>query len=213
MKNIIFTLILTILLTLTPAYASDNNLNSVILEGTGKGYNVILRTDKVANVKKSIQPDGTLILSLKNTAASENIDTRYLNTTNVNHLTVENVGGNDVKIYIQAKDIYKANIIFDTPASSPVVVGDKLSKKTIGWSFFTFLLICVVLGSLKQAEEEESLLASKKDMTEREIKMYKAYKMEIMNAAKIDYKLKKQYLKRNSAHADTIRNMQKAVYK
>lgn len=213
MKNIIFTLILTILLSVTPAIAADNNLNAVILEGTDKGYNITLRADKVASLKKSVQSDGTLVLNLKNTTTSESLDTRYVNTTNIDNLIVEAIGNNDVKIHIKAKDIGKANIIFDTPASSPVVVGDKLSRKTIGWSVFTFLLICFILGSLKQAEEEETLLADKKDMTEREIKMYKAYKMEILNSAKIDYKLNKQYLKRNSAHADTIRNLQKASYR
>lgn len=210
MKNKIFTLILTLILIVTPAFAADNILNSVLLEGTGNSYNIYLRTDKVTNVKKSIQADGSLLIDLKNTTIAENVNTKYMNTPDVNSIVIENAGGNEVKILVKAKNIENVDIIFDTPASSPVVVKDRVSNKTIGWSVFAFLMICVVLGSLRKTEEEEDFTAMKKDLAEREIKMYKEYKMEILNSAKIDYKLKQQYLKRNGIqHADTIRTLQK----
>lgn len=90
MKKILLNLILTVTLLTSTAFASDNSLSAVILEGTPGGYNVILRTDKVTAVKKSIQPDGALLLDLKNISTAINLDTKYINTRNVNNMVVEN---------------------------------------------------------------------------------------------------------------------------
>ena len=208
MKNLILTLMFSMIFSILPACATDNNLNSVVLEGTEAGYNVILRADKVTKLKKTVTDENTLIIDLKNTTTSDSVDTRYINTKDVNNVVVE-AKNNEVKIYIQAKNINNSNIIFDTPASAPVVVGDSLSKKAMGWTAFAFVLLCLILSSFKKSNEEEDVSALKEDLKDREIRLYKNYKMEVLNAAKIDYRLKQQYLKRNGAHAETIRHLQK----
>lgn len=213
MKRTIFNLILTIIMLSSTAFASDNSLNAVFLEGTDSGYNVILRTDRVTNIKKTVQADGTLLLDLKNISTSENLDTRYINTKNVNNMVVENAGENSVKIYIQAEDIEKADIIFDTPAAPPIVVSDGLTKKEIGWIAVIFLAVLAISGSFKRTVEIEEKIALKKDMTEREIKLYKEFKSDILTSAKIDYRLKQHIAEKGMSNtikrADTIRNLQK----
>lgn len=213
MKKILLNLILTVTLLTSTAFASDNSLSAVILEGTPGGYNVILRTDKVTTVKKSIQPDGALLLDLKNISTAINLDTKYINTRNVNNMVVENAGNNEVKIYIQAQNIEKADIIFDTPASAPVIVSDGLSKKQIGWIGAAFLLTCLMAGSFKKSVEKDEKLTLKNDLTEREIRMYRELKSDILVSAKIDSRLKEQRAMRNMANAEnraaTIRTLQK----
>lgn len=213
MKRTIFNLILTFIMLSSTAFASDNSLNAVLLEGTDTGYNVILRTDRVTNLKKTIQADGTLLLDLKNISTSESIDTRYINTKDVNNLVVENSGENAVKIYIQAKDIEKADIIFDTPAAPPIVVTDGLTKKEIGWIAAIFFAALAILGSFKKTVEIDEKIALKNDMTEREIKLYKEFKSDILTSAKIDYRLRQHMAEKDMTNtikrADTIRNLQK----
>ncbi len=213
MKKLILNLILTITMLTSVAYASDNSLNAVIVEGTPSGYNIILRSDKVANVKKVVQQDGTLLLDLKNISTAVNLDTRYVNANNINNMVVENVGNNEVKIYIQAKNIGKADIIFDTPATPPVVVGDGLSKKDAGWIATAFLLICLFAGSFRRSVEKDDKALLRKALAEREIKMYKDMKSDIMTSARIDDKLRRQVASRNATNsnrsAQTIRSLQK----
>ena len=100
MRKIFLNLIVIVMMLTSVVYASDNSLNSILLEGTDNGYNIILRTDKVAQVKKTIQPDGALLIDIKNISSPVNLDTRYVNVKNVNNMVVENSGNNDVKIYI-----------------------------------------------------------------------------------------------------------------
>ena len=213
MKKIFLNLIFTLIMLSSAALAADNSLHAVILEGTDNGYNVILRTDKVSGVKKTVQADGTLLIDVKNTSTSVNMDTKYINTRDVNNVIVENAGGNEVKIYVQGKNADKADIIFDTPASAPVVVSDGISKKQITWIAAAFLMICIMSGSFKKSVEKDEKVTLRNDLTEREIKMYKDLKSDIMTSAMIDSKLRRQCAERNMSaavrKAETIRALQK----
>ena len=213
MKKIFLNLIFTLIMLSSAALAADNSLHAVILEGTDNGYNVILRTDKVSGVKKTVQADGTLLIDVKNTSTSVNMDTKYINTRDVNNVIVENAGGNEVKIYVQGKNADKADIIFDTPASAPVVVSDGISKKQITWIAAAFLMICIMSGSFKKSVEKDEKVTLRNDLTEREIKMYKDLKSDIMTSAMIDSKLRRQRAERNMSAAvrkvETIRALQK----
>ena len=101
MKKLLINIVLLVTLITSAAYASDNSLNSVIIEGTSSGaYNIILRSDRVANIKKTVQEDGTLLLELKNISTSLNMDTKYINTNTIDNVVVENTPNNGVNIYI-----------------------------------------------------------------------------------------------------------------
>lgn len=212
MRKIFLSILMTIMMLVTTAYASDNNLNAILLEGTESGYNIILRTDKVAQVKKAIQSDGTLLIDIKNISSPVNIDTRYVNIKNVNNVVVENVGGNDVKIYIQAEGIEKSDIIFETPAAPPYVVSDSVSKKQAGWTIAAFVFMLVLAGSFKKSVAKDEKLSLQKDLTEREIKLYREMKSNIMTSAKIDSRLRQYRASKNVSspikRAGTIRGLQ-----
>ncbi len=218
MKKLLINFVLLVTLITSAAYASDNSLNSVIIEGTSSGaYNIILRSDRVANIKKTVQEDGTLLLELKNISTSLNMDTKYINTNTIDNVVVENTPNNGVNIYIQAPDAEKADIIFDTPASPPVVVSEGITKKHISWIAAAFLIICLTTGSFKKSVENDAKETFKNDLTEREIKFYKEYKSDIITSAKIDNKIKERLAKARianlSKHAKTIRNLQKMSMK
>ena len=127
--------------------------------------------------------------------------------------------GNSLKAYAskftqpQGKNADKADIIFDTPASAPVVVSDGISKKQITWIAAAFLMICIMSGSFKKSVEKDEKVTLRNDLTEREIKMYKDLKSDIMTSAMIDSKLRRQRAERNMSaavrKAETIRALQK----
>ena len=157
MKKLFVNLILIITMLASTAFASDNSLNSIIIEGVSPdSYNVVLRTDRVANIKKSVPADGTLLLELKNITTSLNLDTKYINAGNIDNVIVENTSNNGVNIYIQGIDAVGTDVIFDTPAAPPVVVSDGISKKQIGWIAAAFILICAAAGSFRKSAEKDA---------------------------------------------------------
>ena len=216
MKKILLSLTLLLTILTTSAFAFENILNAVVVEGTPSGNNLILRTDTATAIKKTILSDETLEVDIKNIAASMSMDTKYINPNGINNVTIENIGNNEVKIFVQGENADRTSIIFDTPASAPIVVSDGLSKKQIGWIATVFILTCILAGSFKHSVEKDERVSIKNDLTEREIKLYKELKSDIIASAKIDNMIKQRITKRinNSVkRADTIRAMQKMALK
>lgn len=215
MKKLI--LIITVfLVTMTAAFAGDNFLNTVILEGAENGYNVILRSDSIASVKKIAEGENRLTLDIKGITSAGNLSTLYRNTSNANSVIVENSGSNSVKIHINAKNAVHSNIIFDTPASSPVVVSDTLSRNTLLWSILAFVALSSIFFMTKNIKDDphaDIAEALQKNMRDREIEMYKNYRKELLTIPSIDYKVKNPRVKEAIRRADTIRHLQRVVNK
>lgn len=210
-------LIITIfLVTAISAFASDNFLNTVVLEETDNGYNVILRSDNIASVKRTVDGTGKLTLDIKGVSAGNNLTTMYKNTSNANSVIVEDSGANSVRVHINGENVANANVIFDTPASSPVVVTDSISKNTILWSIAAFIALSSIFLMSKNIKDDphaDIVDAIQKNMRDREIEMYKNYRKELLTIPSIDYKIRNPRVKEAIRRADTIRHLQRVVNK
>ena len=91
-KLLIF--IAVFILSISGALASDNLLNTVILEGTESGYNIVLRSDSIAGVRRIISSDDKLTLDIKGLSSSNNLSTIYKNTSDAKNVIVENIENN-----------------------------------------------------------------------------------------------------------------------
>lgn len=96
------------------AHASDNVLQAVQIEGNNDSYNIILRSDDKADLKKTVQAPNKLVLTLKGIRASKTLNTIYSNTASVDSVVVEPTGDDSVKVFVQAENVDKAEIKFDT---------------------------------------------------------------------------------------------------
>lgn len=94
--------------------ASDNVLQAIQVDGNNDSYNIILKSDDVAELKKTIQAPNKMVLNLKGIRASKTINTIYNNTSNVDSVVVEPTGEDAVKISIQADNVSNAGVHFDT---------------------------------------------------------------------------------------------------
>ena len=204
---------LTILFTtFSSAFAADNFLNTVVLEGTGSSYNIILRSDAVASVRRVVENSNKIVLDIKGLTSSDNMSTVYKNTSAANGVIVENVGSNAIRIYVQGKNISSANIIFDTPAAAPIVVADKVSKNTICWSILAGIALCFMFAKSREIKVDPRAKvkeAVQKNMRDREIAMYRNYRRELLTIPSIDYKVKNPRMKQAIRRADTIRHLQR----
>ena len=181
-------LILTIMTTITMnfAFANSNFLNSVVLEKGDDGYNIILRSDNKAKVKKSFKSDDKITLTLNGITTSNDFNTMYKNTSEVNNIVVENTDANTVKIYIQAPDISKANIVFDTPNSAPIVVSDNFAAQKTIWTIISLGLLLIIMRSAKNIKTGNMLYdLHQQVIREREMEMYENFKQELKHKPKI----------------------------
>ncbi len=212
MKKLLLTMLTILFTTFSSAFAADNFLNTVVLEGTGSSYNIILRSDAVASVRRVVENSNKIVLDIKGLTSSDNMSTVYKNTSAANGVIVENVGSNAIRIYVQGKNISSANIIFDTPASAPIVVADKVSKNTICWSILAGIALCFMFAKSREIKVDPRAKvkeAVQKNMRDREIAMYRNYRRELLTIPSIDYKVKNPRMKQAIRRADTIRHLQR----
>ncbi len=214
MKKILLTIVTMLFMVTSALAANDNFLNAVVLEGTDSGYNIILRSDAVASVKRVVENSNKIVLDIKGLTSSDDISTVYKNTSSANGVIVENIGNNSIRVQVQGKNISSANVIFDTPASAPIVVTDKVSKRTVGWSATALVLLCFIFAKSRDIKVDTRAKvreAVQKNMRDREIAMYKNYRREMLTIPSIDYKIKNPRLKKVIRRADTIRHLQRVA--
>ena len=89
-KVFLFTLVAGICFT-GKAFASDNVLQAIQIDGAKDSYNVILKSDDTAEVKKTIQAPNKMVINLKGIRASKTINTIYNNTSSVDSVVVEHI--------------------------------------------------------------------------------------------------------------------------
>lgn len=191
------------------ALASTNFLNSVVLEKNDDGYEVLLRTDNLAKVKKSIQSSDKVVLTINDVSTASDFNTMYKNTSDVSNIVVENVDTDTVKVYIQAPDVAKADVLFDTPNSAPIAVGDHFAGEKITWSVISLFVLLMIMKSSKNVKTGNLLYDLHQQVVrEREMEMYANFKQELKQMPSINYNLNKHsQMSRNLRHNETIRTI------
>lgn len=191
MKRIFLTL--TILFFGLAVQASENFLHTVVLEGTDDGYNIILKSDELPQVKKSIKGNDNIVLDVKGITTSAAVNAIYKSTNTVNSLIVENVANDELKIYVQAKDISKATIMAQTKSGEPVILSERFPLEKVLWSFAVLVILAVLAKSAKSITDYENSLVIKKDIKDREIELYRNFQKELASMPNINCKIKNAY--------------------
>ncbi len=96
------------------AFASDNVLQAIQINGIKDSYSIILKSDDLAEIKKTIQAPNKMMLNLKGIRASKTINTIYNGTSGVDSVVVVPVDNDSVKILIQADNVSNAEVHFDS---------------------------------------------------------------------------------------------------
>lgn len=110
-------------------FASDNVLQAIQVNGTKDSYNIVLKSDDVAELKKTVQAPNKMIINLKGIRASKTINTIYNNTSNVDSVVVEPINDETVKILIQGENVANAEVNFDT-LKTPLGVLDNSTQQS-----------------------------------------------------------------------------------
>ena len=186
LKKFILTLIIFLGMS---AYGADNYLNSIVFEQNDGGLEIVLRSDKITKLKREVEGSNRVILTLKNIKQASDINTLYKNVNDVNGLAVQSKN-NDLKIFIDAPNISKANIVFETPNSAPITVRDKTSDSKTIWSFISLGLLLAVMYSARSVNLEPKQKDINEIIKEREMALYRNFQNEIATLPSMNYKLK-----------------------
>ena len=151
--------------------AQQNFLNSVVFEQNEGQYNIILRSDIPAKVRKTSQGNDKITLTLKGITPANNINTIYKNVDGISPLVVENLGENELKLQVQAPNVANANIIFNTPDSAPIFVGERFGHEKMSWALTVLAIAGIILYSTNTKTRK---VCQRREMRDREIEFYKA---------------------------------------
>ena len=110
MKRVL--LLLGMMFSLTAVMAEENVLQTIEIEPVKDTYNIVLVSDKVVDVKKTVEDSNRITLTMKNIRASKTLNTVYNNVSNVDTVMVE-PQGNGISIFFQAENAAKATVSFD----------------------------------------------------------------------------------------------------
>lgn len=204
--------LLTILFLLVglSAVAGDNFLNSVVISNVDNKTSIILRSDNIAKVKRDIESTDEIVLTLKNIKQSNNIDMLYKNVSDVDGLIVQN-SGNDLKLYIEAPEISKADIVFETPDSTPIIVSDNQGEGKLLWSVVSVAILLLIMRSAKNVKPKIVKKDINEIIKEREKAMYRSFQKEVASLPSINYKLKSY--RKHVLRGETIRSYESRMAK
>lgn len=176
---IIFTFLITFVLSSASVFAEGNFLHTITLEKNDTGYNVILGSDKMTKVTKKTPGNNELILELKGISSADSVNALYKGTNSIDGLVIETPNRNKLRIHITANDISNSTVIMEPIQGEPAIVGESVPLDKVLWVLFVLSLISVIVKFSKHITEDEEKISIRKDIKNREIQMYKKYRKDI----------------------------------
>lgn len=187
------------------AFAAENYLNSVVLSKIDGQTSIILRSDEKIKITKDIESLDKIVLSVKGISQAANINTLYKDVPEVNSLIIQNDGNNGLKIFIEAPNISRANIISETPDAAPVTVNDAIAEGKVLFSVLSIVLLLFIMKSARNNSGKEVKKDINDIIKEREKALYKSFQKEVASSMpSINYKLKSY--RKHVLKGETIRS-------
>ena len=110
-----FFIVIALIFATLPVFAIENVISSVIISKAKDGLNKYeLNIDSTHQVqyKSHIDSDGNVYFDLKNSTLASNMGTIYDDVSEIDNVTVKQLSGNKVRIYINGKDARDTELIF-----------------------------------------------------------------------------------------------------
>lgn len=107
--------VIALILIALPVFADDNVISSVVISKAKDGLNKYeLNIDSTSQVqyKSHIDSDGNVYFDLKNSTLAPNMGTIYDDVSDIDNVTVKQLNGNKVRIYVNGKDAKETELIF-----------------------------------------------------------------------------------------------------
>lgn len=177
MFRLVVKIVVILLISTQGCFAAQNFLNSVVFEKVDGQSNIVLRTDAITKVKKTIQSNDRIVLTIKGITPSANMSTIYKNFDGSAKIVSEGLNNGELKLHIISPNAANANIIFNTPDSAPIYVGERFGHEKANWAFTTLAFAGLMLVTTSHRTRKK---IKRRELRDREIEFYKA-KLPSMN--------------------------------
>jgi hypothetical protein len=98
-----------------PAYADVATLTGIEISPASNGsYQIMIKADKEVSVEKYVTSGNKIVLDLKNTRPSGFVNTVYNNASKIDHVIVQPVSDEEVRVFLQGTNIADSNISVST---------------------------------------------------------------------------------------------------
>jgi len=113
--------------SIMPAYAAVATLSGIEISPANNGsYQIMVKTDKEVSVEKYTTADNKIVLDLKNTKPANFVNTVYNNASKIDHVIVQPVSDEEVRVFLQGANISGSNVSLSTKVI-PQSVFDRVS--------------------------------------------------------------------------------------
>ena len=123
-------LIVSMFLSALVAFADENVLQTIQIEPIKDSYNIVLISDKAVDVKKEVEEDGSILLSMKGIRASEMLNTVYNGTADIDSVLVTPKNNNELEIRVKGDNVEHSTVTFDS-LTPPVNAQSKAKQEII----------------------------------------------------------------------------------
>lgn len=112
---------LALFFALTPTVVLANTLSEVEINAAGAGYDIVLKTDSAAELKKVVNGDDEMYIELKDVQASGSLNTVYNNVSDMENVTIQPAAKDNLKISFKGENVSKSKIYFAKAKSAAPV--------------------------------------------------------------------------------------------
>jgi|GEM_PF-1376271 len=99
---------------LSPGFCAENILNSIELSQNDDGYELKLNTQEPVAFKKKVESSDSVYFDLKNVVAPDKIDTIYNNVSDIDGVVIQQIGKNQIRIYVNGLDASSTKLVTQT---------------------------------------------------------------------------------------------------
>lgn len=92
--------------------ATPNTLSAVEIKDSDDGYQIVLKADKAAEVRKTVESKDDVTLDIKGIIPIESVGTIYNNVPEVDSIIIQPDSDNNTKVIVRGKNISSASISF-----------------------------------------------------------------------------------------------------
>lgn len=172
--NKCFLFICVVLLSSLSSFAAENSLLGIdVKQMPNNGYNILLRLDNTAQINKTVDSEGNLIINLNSTLPSDSMDIIYDNTSDLNNVIVQKKNKDNTVILLQGKNIANAQIFtkeLSTGITKKLDAKNSLlsnllfiaDKKIFAFSFAAMFLMFLMMLAVRPKNQRYSASSIKK---------------------------------------------------
>jgi len=109
---------------LSASCVEANTLSEIQINPESTGYSIVLKTDEVTQIKKTVSADNKMTIELKDVEISSDLNTIYNDVSDIDNVTVSPLAKNGTKIVLKGKNVNNSKVSFEQNITPVSIIND-----------------------------------------------------------------------------------------